>query len=191
MPYPKTRWSGQRLNSRREQNQQVPHGIMNDASTRSPAFTERTAAPASSTTPANSWPRMPPGVIPGMRPWSTCRSLPQIAVVVTRSSTSVGSSMVGRGTSAISTRPMSTNVSARICGSLLPASPASALSFPGAALRDAVAHGLVDLAPLPGLTAQPERQALGVVLRGAAADLDEAAQGRFHGGLQWRLAAVE
>src|ERR1035437_1043785 len=169
MPYPKTRWSGQRLNSRREQNQQVPHGIMNDASTRSPAFTERTAAPASSTTPANSW--------PGMPPWSTCRSLPQIAVVVTRSSTSVGSSMVGRGTSAISTRPMSTNVSARMCGSLLPASPASALGFGGAALRDAVAQGLVDLAPLPGLTAQPERQALGVVLRGAAADLDEAAQG--------------
>ena len=50
---------------------------------------------------------------------------------------------------------------------------------------------LVDLALLAGLAAQPERQALRVVLGGAAADLDEAAQRLVDGGLQRRVPASQ
>jgi len=49
----------------------------------------------------------------------------------------------------------------------------------GTTLGDAIAQGLVDLPLLTRLTPQPERQPLGVMLSGAAADLDEAAQRRL------------
>src|SRR5438270_5326129 len=57
---------------------------------------------------------MPPSIIPGMRPSSTCRSEPQMAVVVTFSSTSVGAWIVGLATSRISSLPTSTKETAFI-----------------------------------------------------------------------------
>ena len=73
-----------------------------------------TSGVTSSITPMNSWPKIPPGDMPGIRPLITCRSLPQIAVVVTLTRASPGSSSPGLGTSASSIAPKSLNSNARI-----------------------------------------------------------------------------
>ena len=51
------------------------------------------------TVPTPSWPRMRPSVTAGTSPLRMCRSVPQIVVVSTRTMTSVGSMIVGSGTS--------------------------------------------------------------------------------------------
>jgi hypothetical protein len=77
----------------------VPQAIVDGITTRSPGFRLRTYAPTSSTTPTPSWPRIVPGSIPGTVPRTKCRSVPQIALAVSRTTASWGSSMAGSGTS--------------------------------------------------------------------------------------------
>ncbi len=62
---------------------QVPSEIMLVQTTRSPTRTRRTSAPAATTLPANSWPRIVPFSKPGVKPWNGNRSAPQIAVAET------------------------------------------------------------------------------------------------------------
>src|SRR5438045_5740379 len=76
--------------------------MVKGTTTRSPFFSRVTAGPASSTMPMNSWPRMSPSFMPGTLPRYRCRSDPQIAVAVTRSTTSSASCRIGSGT--VSTR---------------------------------------------------------------------------------------
>ncbi len=45
-----------------------PHEIVNGTTTRSPAFSVFTSGPTSTTSPMNSWPRMSPACIVGMKP---------------------------------------------------------------------------------------------------------------------------
>src|SRR5205807_656733 len=136
---------------------------MNEPSTRSPALNRATSRPVSSTTPMNSCPSTAPGVMPGIRPLSTWRSLPQMAVVVMRTSASPAASSPGFGTSASSTLPKSLKTSARI-RFLLDDSPGAAQArrlllpfFLGRApLNDAVAELILDLAGAFRVAPQPE-----------------------------------
>ncbi len=93
----------QRLKSLRPQYQHSPQGTVKEPSTRSPGRNLLTSGDTASTTPTNSCPRTLPGLIPGMRPWITCRSLPQMAVVVTLTRASPGSLRDGDGTSSTTT----------------------------------------------------------------------------------------
>src|SRR5882762_10313090 len=67
--------------------------------TRSPGANSRTSGPTASTTPTASWPMTTPGWA-GNLPTSTLRSVPQIPVWTTRTTTSVGLATVGLGRSA-------------------------------------------------------------------------------------------
>src|SRR3954454_13491372 len=77
---------------------QRPHEVIAGTSTRSPFFSEDTAAPVSTTVPTASCPRMRPSVTAGTSPLRMCRSVPQIVVVSTLTITSVGSWMPGSST---------------------------------------------------------------------------------------------
>jgi hypothetical protein len=94
-------WVGKRM----RHHSQAPHEIEKGASTRSPFCTSRTAGPASSTTPMNSWPITTPGSSPVTRPWYWWRSEPHTALVVMRSTTSVGSMIRGSATDSTRTSP--------------------------------------------------------------------------------------
>src|SRR5919112_353038 len=63
--------------------QQLPQAIGKGTTTRSPTCRFETPLPVSTTSPMNSWPRMSPCSIVGMKPLKRCRSDPQIAVEVT------------------------------------------------------------------------------------------------------------
>src|SRR5690348_8184946 len=76
-----------------------PHLVMAGTSTRSPTLNPLTASPTSVTVPTASWPRMRPSVTAGTSPCRICRSVPQIVVVSTLTTTSVGSLMAASGTS--------------------------------------------------------------------------------------------
>ena len=81
---------------------QVPQAMLNGTDTRSPTLIRLTAAPTSSTMPMFSWPRTLPSST-AVRPSYMCRSEPQMLVVVIRTIASVGSSIVGSGTSSTAT----------------------------------------------------------------------------------------
>src|SRR6516164_3266932 len=83
----------------RWQYSQRPHLVMAGTSTRSPTLNPLTASPTSVTVPTASWPRMRPSVTAGTSPCRMCRSVPQIVVVSTLTTTSVGSEMAASGTS--------------------------------------------------------------------------------------------
>ncbi len=103
---------------------QPPHETWNGITTRSPAFRFVTSLPTSSTIPIGSCPRMSPGGV--MNAPSTsyrCRSEPQMLVVVTRMTASVGSSIRGSGTVSTSTLRLPCHVTAFIVGSFLSCSP--------------------------------------------------------------------
>src|SRR5215208_2067048 len=70
--------------------------------TRSPVLRFFTPRPTSTTSPMNSWPRMSPFRIDGTFPPYRCRSEPQMAVEVTRTTASRGERSSGSGT--LSTR---------------------------------------------------------------------------------------
>src|SRR3954469_10196546 len=74
--------------------------------TRSPGFRFRTFLPTSSTTPTPSCPRIVPGFMPGTVPRMKCRSVPQIALAVSRTIASVGSLTFGSLTVSRRTSPM-------------------------------------------------------------------------------------
>src|SRR5689334_9820732 len=76
-----------------------PHLVMAGTSTRSPTLNPLTASPIAVTVPTASWPRMRPSVTAGTSPCRMCRSVPQIVVVSTLTTTSVGSLMAASGTS--------------------------------------------------------------------------------------------
>src|SRR4051812_589580 len=88
--------------------------MLNGITTRSPGAIWVTAEPTSSTTPIASWPRMSPLPMNGPRTSYRCRSEPQIAVVVTRMTASVGSWMTGSGTSSTRTSRLPCHASAFI-----------------------------------------------------------------------------
>src|SRR5947208_1440838 len=67
--------------------------------TRSPTPKLRTIGPSCSTTPTASCPTMVPGSMPEKVPRTMCRSVPQMADAVMRTIASVGSWIVGSGTS--------------------------------------------------------------------------------------------
>src|SRR5436190_1239907 len=74
--------------------------------TRSPGFRFRTFLPTSSTTPTPSCPRIVPGFMPGTVPRMKCRSVPQVALAVSRTIASVGSLTFGSLTVSRRTSPM-------------------------------------------------------------------------------------
>src|SRR3712207_1134048 len=78
--------------------------MLNGTITRSPRRRFRTDDPSSSTTPTNSWPKVVPTRVSGIRPWYRCRSEPQIAASDTRTIASFGCSIAG--TSFSSTRTL-------------------------------------------------------------------------------------
>src|SRR5436190_20693029 len=96
-PMPPTVWQCEGM--LRWQYSQRPHLVMAGTSTRSPALNPLTASPTSVTVPTASWPRMRPSVTAGTSPCRMCRSVPQIVVVSTLTTTSVGSLMLASGTS--------------------------------------------------------------------------------------------
>ena len=77
---------------------QFPHAMVKGTTTRSPGETVDTPRPTSTTSPMNSWPRMSPAAIDGMKPSYRCRSDPQMAVEVTRTMASRGLRILGSGT---------------------------------------------------------------------------------------------
>src|SRR5664279_894480 len=72
---------------------------MQEMITRSPTARVRTARPTSAIVPTPSWPRIRPSLTVGTSPFRMCRSVPQIVVVSTATITSVGSTILGSGTS--------------------------------------------------------------------------------------------
>ena len=72
---------------------------MQEMITRSPTACVVTADPSSTIVPTPSCPRMRPSVTAGTSPFRMCRSVPQIVVVSTRTTASVGCWIVGSGTS--------------------------------------------------------------------------------------------
>jgi hypothetical protein len=71
---------------------------MAGTSTRSPSARLVTAAPTATTVPTASWPKIRPLVTAGTSPLRMCRSVPQIVVVSTWTTISVGSAGLGSGT---------------------------------------------------------------------------------------------
>ncbi len=96
-PIPPTVWQCEGMP--RWQYSQRPHLVMAGTSTRSPTPNPLTASPTSVTVPTASWPRMRPSVTAATSPWRMCRSVPQIVVVSTLTTTSVGSWIAASGTS--------------------------------------------------------------------------------------------
>jgi hypothetical protein len=74
-------------------------------STRSPSCSPPTAEPVATTVPTASWPRIRPSVTAGTSPLRMCRSVPQIVVVSTLTTTSVGSWIPGSSFSSQSLSP--------------------------------------------------------------------------------------
>src|SRR5262249_13546186 len=87
----------------RSQKKQRPHAIVKGTITRSPRCRFFTSGPASTISPMNSWPRISPPFIVGMKPSSRWRSEPQIAVSVTLTIASRGLRILGSGTRATRT----------------------------------------------------------------------------------------
>src|SRR6266550_6180830 len=112
-PAPRIACSSQRDVSPRRQNQQDPHAMWKDTTTRSPGRKPVTSSPIDSTTPTASWPRTEPWSI-GALPWKKWGSDPQIAVLVTRTIASAARSITGAATSVTSTRPRSAKTTARM-----------------------------------------------------------------------------
>src|SRR5689334_388298 len=83
----------------RRQYAQRPHLVIAGTSTRSPTPKPLTASPTAVIVPTASWPRIRPSVTAATSPCRMCRSVPQIVVVSTRTTTSVGSWTVASGTS--------------------------------------------------------------------------------------------
>lgn len=81
------------------QYEQYPHPSVEGMTTRSPTLRFLTSGPTYSTTPTPSWPRMVPSCIPARVPRTMCRSVPQIALEVSRTMASVGSLIFGSSTS--------------------------------------------------------------------------------------------
>src|SRR6266568_1704339 len=96
-PMPPTVWQCEGM--LRWQYSHRPHFVMAGTSTRSPTLNPLTASPTAVTVPTASWPRMRPSVTAGTSPCRMCRSVPQIVVVSTLTTTSVGSLMLASGTS--------------------------------------------------------------------------------------------
>ena len=92
----------------------VPHAVMHDTRTRSPALTVFTPPPTDSTVPTASWPRMRPSVTAGTSPLRMCRSVPQIVVASTRTIASVSAITSGFGTSSQAFTPGPWYTSARM-----------------------------------------------------------------------------
>src|ERR1700710_2517308 len=82
-------------NRPRAQYQHEPQKMLNGTITRSPTLRFCTDDPIASTTPMNSWPKVVPTRVSGIRPWYRCRSDPQIAASVTRMIASFGCSIGG------------------------------------------------------------------------------------------------
>ncbi len=116
------------------QARQLPQAIGKGTTTRSPTRRFDTSGPTSTTSPMNSWPRMSPLSMVGMKPSYRCRSEPQIADEVMRMIASRAFRILGSGTVRTSTvlRPI------------------QQLAFMGSSSR----HGLRD-----GLTARAGRDA--------------------------------
>src|SRR6202035_5639380 len=102
-PMPPTVWQCDGM--ARWQYSQRPHLVMAGTSTRSPALKPFTASPTWVTVPTASWPRMRPSVTAATSPCRMCRSVPQIVVVSTFTTTSVGSLIAASGTSSQALRP--------------------------------------------------------------------------------------
>src|SRR5688500_15325671 len=85
-------------NSPAWQARHAPHEIGNGTTTRSPTASFFTFFPTSTTSPMNSWPRMSPGSMNGLKPLYRCRSEPQIAVDVTFTMQSFWFRIFGSGT---------------------------------------------------------------------------------------------
>src|ERR671917_120978 len=96
------------------QDQQLPHEIGNGTTTRSPTARFVTPGPTSMTSPMNSWPRTSPFCIVGMKPLYRCRSEPQMAVEVMRTTASRAFRIWGSGTSRTSTFVLPIHTFARI-----------------------------------------------------------------------------
>src|SRR5919112_1884106 len=88
----------------RAQKKQVPQNTLNGTITRSPGLRFCTDGPTWSTTPMNSWPNVIPTRVSGIMPWYRCRTEPQIAARVTRTSASLGCSIAGMSFSSTRTR---------------------------------------------------------------------------------------
>src|SRR5215208_1187609 len=91
---------------------QWPQETWKGITTRSPGDRLVTSGPTSSTMPIGSCPCTSPSSTKGVRTSSRWRSEPQIAVVVMRTTASVGSCMVGSGTLSIRTSRLPCHVSA-------------------------------------------------------------------------------
>src|SRR6478735_843265 len=78
---------------------------MQETSTRSPGSSVVTALPVSTTVPTASWPRIVPGRTSGTSPLRMWRSVPQIVEASILTIASVGSWIVGSGTSSQVRRP--------------------------------------------------------------------------------------
>src|SRR3954471_16445947 len=102
-PLPKKLTWMQEVGSPSWQKAQVPSDEANGITTRSPPFAVRTSGPTASTMPIASWPmRCPPGA--GPRLYGQ-RSLPQMQARVTRTTASVGWTIVASGTFSTRTSP--------------------------------------------------------------------------------------
>ena len=89
----------------RLQKSQRPQDVMHEMRTVSPLRMPVTAVPISSTIPTPSCPRMRPSVTVGTSPLRMWRSVPQMVVVVIRTTASVASSIRGFGISSQERRP--------------------------------------------------------------------------------------
>src|SRR4051812_201990 len=85
------------------QKKHSPQQMVNGTTTRSPTLSFLLPEPTSTTSPMNSWPRTSPLCISGIYPSYKCKSEPQMAVEVTLTIASRGSSIRGSGTSSTRT----------------------------------------------------------------------------------------
>src|SRR3954451_36147 len=88
------------------QNQHDPQQMVNGMTTRSPFLRFLTSLPTSSTMPIGSWPMMSPDFIVGMNPSYRCRSDPQMAVDLIRTTASLESSIFASRTVSNTTSPV-------------------------------------------------------------------------------------
>ena len=134
---------------------QCPHEMLNGMTTRSPTASMVTSSPTSTTTPIGSWPSTSPRSMKGPNSSYRCRSEPQIALDVILTIASVGSWMIGSGTSSTETLRLPCQVSALIA---LPFGSSSrrvsnTATARGGALTDRRKSGM---ATLPRSHEQPE-----------------------------------
>ena len=94
-PSPCSQWEGMP----RLQYSHFAHAVMQEIKTRSPLQNLLTPVPTSSTTPIPSCPRIRPSATEAKSPFRMCRSVPQIVVLVIRTTASVTSRSAGFGTS--------------------------------------------------------------------------------------------